>query len=68
VRYVTSAPATTTIKTARVYEDFGLLTSGSAIATDVGELLTSSRGLARIGNYEKKLIVSPCPLERVSSS
>jgi polyphosphate kinase len=45
-------------RTARVYEDFGLLTSDPAISHDVGELFNFLTGFARIGNYEK-LIVSP---------
>jgi polyphosphate kinase len=58
VRYVHIATGNYNAKTARVYEDFGLLTSDPAITHDVGELFNFLTGFSRIGNYEK-IIVSP---------
>ncbi len=58
VRYVHIGTGNYNDKTARNYEDFGLLTSDPAISHDVGELFNFLTGFSRIGNYEK-LIVSP---------
>jgi len=58
VRYVHIGTGNYNDKTARIYEDFGLLTCDPAISHDVGELFNFLTGFARIGNYEK-LIVSP---------
>lgn len=58
VRYVHVGTGNYNDKTARVYEDFGLLTRDPAITHDVGELFNFLTGFARIGNYQK-LIVSP---------
>ncbi len=57
-RYVHVATGNYNGKTARTYEDFGLLTSDPAITDDVGELFNYLTGFARIGHY-KKIIVSP---------
>ncbi len=57
-RYVHIATGNYNGKTARTYEDFGLLTSDAAITDDVGELFNYLTGFARIGHY-KKIIVSP---------
>jgi polyphosphate kinase len=57
-RYVHIATGNYNGKTARTYEDFGLLTCDPAIANDVGELFNFLTGFARIGHY-KKIIVSP---------
>ena len=57
-RYVHIATGNYNGKTARTYEDFGLLTCDPAIADDVGELFNYLTGFARIGRYEK-IIVSP---------
>jgi polyphosphate kinase len=58
VRYVHIGTGNYNGQTARVYEDFGLLTRDPAITRDVGELFNYLTGFSRIGNYEK-LIVSP---------
>ena len=58
VRYVHIGTGNYNDKTARIYEDFGLLTRDDAISHDVGELFNFLTGFARIGNYEK-IIVSP---------
>ena len=58
VRYVHIGTGNYNGQTARVYEDFGLLTRDPAITRDVGELFNYLPGFSRIGNYEK-LIVSP---------
>jgi polyphosphate kinase len=58
VRYVHIGTGNYNGQTARVYEDFGLLTADPAITRDVGELFNYLTGFSRIGNYEK-LIVSP---------
>jgi polyphosphate kinase len=58
VRYVHVGTGNYNDKTARTYEDFGLLTRDPAITHDVGELFNYLTGFARIGDYEK-LIVSP---------
>ncbi len=57
-RYVHIGTGNYNDKTARIYEDFGLLTRDPAISHDVGELFNFLTGFARIGNYEK-IIVSP---------
>jgi polyphosphate kinase len=57
-RYVHIATGNYNGKTARTYEDFGLLTSDAAITDDVGELFNYLTGFARIGHYQK-IIVSP---------
>lgn len=57
-RYVHIATGNYNGKTARTYEDFGLLTSDQAITEDVGELFNFLTGFARIGKY-KKIMVSP---------
>ncbi|HEY1762608.1 MAG TPA: polyphosphate kinase 1 [Acidimicrobiales bacterium] len=57
-RYVHIGTGNYNDKTARIYEDFGLLTRDDAISHDVGELFNFLTGFSRIGNYEK-IIVSP---------
>ncbi len=57
-RYVHIATGNYNGKTARSYEDFGLLTSDPAITDDVGELFNFLTGFSRIGKY-KKIMVSP---------
>ncbi len=57
-RYVHIATGNYNGKTARTYEDFGLLTSDPAITDDVGELFNFLTGFSRIGRY-KKIMVSP---------
>jgi len=57
-RYVHIATGNYNGKTARTYEDFGLLTSDPAITEDVGELFNFLTGFSRIGQY-KKIMVSP---------
>ena len=57
-RYVHIATGNYNGKTARTYEDFGLLTCDPVITHDVGELFNYLTGFARIGNYQK-IIVSP---------
>jgi polyphosphate kinase len=58
VRYVHIATGNYNGKTARTYEDFGLLTCDQAITDDVGELFNFLTGFSRIGEY-KKIMVSP---------
>jgi len=58
VRYVHIATGNYNGKTARTYEDFGLLTCDPVITHDVGELFNYLTGFARIGNYQK-IVVSP---------
>lgn len=58
VRYAHIATGNYNSKTARSYEDFGLLTCDPEITHDVGELFNFLTGFARNGNYEK-IIVSP---------
>lgn len=58
VRYAHIATGNYNSKTARNYEDFGLLTCDPEITHDVGELFNFLTGFARNGNYEK-IIVSP---------
>jgi polyphosphate kinase len=57
-RYVHIATGNYNGKTARSYEDFGLLTSDPAITDDVGELFNFLTGFSRVGRY-KKIMVSP---------
>jgi len=57
-RYVHVATGNYNDKTARNYEDFGLLTSDPEITHDIGELFNFLTGFARHGNYSK-VIVSP---------
>jgi polyphosphate kinase len=57
-RYVHIATGNYNGKTARTYEDFGLLTSDPSITDDVGELFNFLTGFSRIGQY-KKIMVSP---------
>ena len=58
VRYVHIGTGNYNDRTARIYEDFGLLTCDPVISHDVGELFNFLTGFSRIGAYEK-LIVSP---------
>ena len=58
VRYAHIATGNYNSKTARNYEDFGLLTCDPEITPDVGELFNFLTGFARNGNYQK-IIVSP---------
>jgi polyphosphate kinase len=57
-RYVHIATGNYNGKTARTYEDFGLLTADPAITDDIGELFNFLTGFSRIGKY-KKIMVSP---------
>ncbi|MBU6514441.1 MAG: polyphosphate kinase 1 [Acidobacteriota bacterium] len=57
-RYVHIASGNYNSKTARNYEDFGLLTSNPAITRDVGELFNFLTGFSKNANYEK-IVVSP---------
>ncbi len=57
-RYVHIASGNYNSKTARNYEDFGLLTDDAVITKDVGELFNYLTGFAKIGNYER-IVVSP---------
>ncbi|MGC8509916.1 MAG: polyphosphate kinase 1 [Acidimicrobiales bacterium] len=57
-RYVHVATGNYNSKTARDYEDFGLLTCDPAITHDVGELFNFLTGFARTEGY-RKIIVSP---------
>ena len=63
VRYVHIATGNYNGKTARTYEDFGLLTCDPEITDDVGELFNFLTGFARIGEY-KKIMVSPLSTRR----
>ena len=58
VRYAHVGTGNYNDRTARVYEDFGLLTRDPAVTHDVGELFNFLTGFSRIGDYEK-LVVSP---------
>ncbi len=58
VRYAHIATGNYNSKTARTYEDFGLLTADPAITHDVGELFNYLTGFARNVGYER-LVVSP---------
>ena len=57
-RYVHIASGNYNSKTARNYEDFGLLTCHPAITRDVGELFNFLTGFSKNGNYDK-IVVSP---------
>ncbi len=57
-RYAHIATGNYNGKTARQYEDLGLLTCDPDITRDAGELFNYLTGFARIGNYQR-LIVSP---------
>jgi polyphosphate kinase len=57
-RYAHIATGNYNSKTARNYEDFGLLTCDPGITHDIGELFNFLTGFARHGNYTK-IIVSP---------
>ena len=57
-RYVHIATGNYNGKTARTYEDIGLLTCDPEITNDVGELFNFLTGFSKIGNY-RKIIVSP---------
>ena len=57
-RYVHIASGNYNSKTARNYEDFGLLTCDPTITQDVGELFNFLTGFAKNGNY-RKIVVSP---------
>ena len=57
-RYAHIATGNYNDRTARNYEDFGLLTSDAGITHDIGELFNFLTGFARHGNYSK-IIVSP---------
>src|SRR5487761_2405621 len=57
-RYVHVATGNYNDRTARSYEDFGLLTCDPDIAHDVGELFNFLTGFARVAEY-RKIIVSP---------
>jgi len=58
VRYAHIASGNYNSKTARNYEDFGLLTKDPVITQDVGELFNFLTGFAKNGNYAK-IVVSP---------
>ena len=57
-RYVHIASGNYNSKTARNYEDFGLLTCDPAITRDVGELFNFLTGFSKNGN-DDKIVVSP---------
>ena len=57
-RYVHIASGNYNSKTARNYEDFGLLTCNPAITRDVGELFNFLTGFSKNGHYDK-IVVSP---------
>jgi polyphosphate kinase len=57
-RYVHVASGNYNSKTARNYEDFGVLTCNPAVTRDVGELFNFLTGFSKNGNYEK-IVVSP---------
>ena len=57
-RYVHVATGNYNSKTARNYEDFGLLTCDPDITHDIGELFNFLTGFARHADY-RKIIVSP---------
>jgi polyphosphate kinase len=57
-RYVHVATGNYNDRTARSYEDFGLLTCDPDVAHDVGELFNFLTGFARVADY-RKIIVSP---------
>src|ERR1019366_1490285 len=57
-RYVHVATGNYNSKTARNYEDFGLLTCDPDITRDAGELFNFLTGFSKNGNYDK-IVVSP---------
>ncbi len=57
-RYVHIGTGNYNSKTARVYEDLGLLTCDEDITRDVGDLFNFLTGFAKQGSY-RKLVVSP---------
>ena len=57
-RYVHVGTGNYNDKTARIYEDFGLLTRDAVVAHDVGELFNFLTGFSRVVDYDK-IIVSP---------
>ena len=62
-RYVHIGTGNYNDKTARSYEDFGVLTCDDDITRDVGDLFNFLTGFARQGSY-RKLIVSPLDTRR----
>lgn len=50
-------------KTARIYEDFGLFTTDSAIASDVAEVFNMLTGMARPAAF-RRVVVSPIATRR----
>ena len=62
-RYVHVGTGNYNDKTARTYEDFGLLTCDDDITRDVGDLFNFLTGFAKQGQY-RKLIVSPVDTRR----
>ncbi len=62
-RYVHIGSGNYNSKTARSYEDFGLLTCDPVITHDVGELFNFLTGFAKNGNYDK-IVVSPYGVRR----
>ena len=62
-RYVHVGTGNYNDKTARTYEDFGLLTCDDDITRDVGDLFNFLTGFAKQGHY-RKLIVSPLDTRR----
>ena len=57
-RYVHLASGNYNGKTARVYEDFGILTCNDEVAKDVGELFNYLTGFSKGGEY-RRIVVSP---------
>jgi polyphosphate kinase len=62
-RYVHIGTGNYNDKTARTYEDFGILTCDDEITRDVGDLFNFLTGFAKQGHY-RKLIVSPLDTRR----
>ncbi len=58
MRYVHVATGNYNDRTARAYEDFGLLTCNPDIAHDVGELFNFLTGFAKVAEY-RLIVVSP---------
>src|SRR6204780_5005428 len=56
VRYVHIGTGNYNDRTARIYEDFGLLTCDPAISHDVGELFNYLTGFSRIRAHEQPLV------------
>ena len=57
----TSAPATTTPQTARLYEDLGLLSSDVVLGADLTDLFNYLTGYSRQRQY-RRLLVAPVTL------